>query len=280
MGEDERIPSSTYQLMYYYKATIQYDGTGYAGFQWQKDILTIQSEINQAIQKNISTKFSTVGASRTDSGVHALEQVVRITCEHPLELPQFIEQFQRMLPSQIKCLGVSPCQSDFNPSADAQTKEYRYYFTNKTEFAVNERRFISNIANPLNVDAMKACVQKINGTHDFCNFYSEGSNVKTTVRNVLLCELAVIDPRVQFSHQILFPIPTELSSCYELKIVAQGFLKQMIRHLVSALWMVGSGRLSPEDFEALLEGPRREKRLWKVAPARGLYLWRVNYSNV
>ncbi len=264
---------------HYYMATIQYDGTGYAGFQWQKDIPSIQNDFNQAIKKLIEGKVTTMGASRTDTGVHALKQIVKVTSERPIEVTDFLNSFNSVLPKQIKCIDFKSCRSDFRPANDPHSKEYRYYFTNKRNVAPDARRFISNFPLPLNQDSMSDCVKAIKGTHSFHNFCSAGSNVKSTIRDISFCELSEINPQLTFPKSDLFYIPQDLDRCFELKIMGNGFLKQMIRHIVSALWMVGSGKMSEEDFLYQLEGPKKEKRLWKVAPANGLFLMDIMYPD-
>jgi tRNA pseudouridine38-40 synthase len=263
--------------MYYYKTTIQYEGTNYAGFQWQNGIQTIQSEFNSAISQLIGGKFSTSAASRTDTGVHAIEQVVKISSENPINISSFVETFNIILPSQIKCIEVQPCERNFRPAVQAVSKEYRYFFTNKIQVSKEDRHFIANIANNLNLAEMMICARALVGIHNFCNFYSRGSNVKSTVRNISCCELSVINPHAIFSELELFQIPKDLSSCFELRIEANGFLKQMIRHIVSALWMVGSGKLSTDDFFTLLDGAKNEKQRWKEATPNGLFLYRIIY---
>ena len=265
--------------MYYYKTKIQYEGTDYAGFQWQNGIQTIQSEFNNAISKLIDGNFSTMAASRTDTGVHAMEQVVKISSKNPIDLFSFLEAFNNVLPSKIRCIDIESCSGLFKPAVEAISKEYRYFFTNKTLVAKEERQFIANISNNLDLDAIMICVGALVGIHDFCNFYSSGSNVKTTVRSISSCELLVINPHNIFTGLELFQIPKNLCSCYELRIVANGFLKQMIRHIVSALWMVGSGKISPDEFCNLLDGPKNINQKWKVARPNGLFLYRINYSN-
>ena len=126
---------------------------------------------------------------------------------------------------------------------------------------------------------MNICIRALKGKHDFSNFYSSGSNVKSTVREISFCELCEINPHEIFAGSELFKLPVELRSCYQLRIEANGFLKQMIRHIVSALWMVGSGKITAEEFLSFLEGPKSEKQLWKVAPPNGLYLYRINYPD-
>jgi tRNA pseudouridine38-40 synthase len=172
---------------------------------------------------------------------------------------------------------MTPCPYEFRPASDSLSKEYRYLFTNKSHFSAAERRFIANISQKLDLQAMLPCVQAIVGTHDFCNFVSTGSNVKSTLRTVNICELAEINPHRLFAGSRLFSVPDSLTHCYELRIEADGFLKQMIRHLVRSLWMVGSGKITTEQFLTLLNGPKVAKQLWRVAPASGLYLYDIKY---
>lgn len=265
--------------MNYYKATIQYDGTGYFGFQWQKDIPTIQNDFNLAIQKLIPGKVTTMSTSRTDTGVHAFEQVVKITIEEEIFCGTFLTAFNQVLPAQVKCKKIMECDARFSPNSDHLSKEYRYYFTNKNIVPLSEKRFIANYSKPLNLEAMHECVNALIGTHDFKNFCSAGSNVKTTIRSITQCELKEINPQDIFSQYERFTLPIDLKTCYELKVVGNGFLKQMIRHIVSGLWMVGGGKLTTNEFMNILHGPKNEKRIWKVAPPNGLFLYQINYRD-
>lgn len=264
-------------LKHYYKTTIQYDGTNYFGFQWQKDIPTIQNDFNISLSSMVKGPFTTMGSSRTDSGVHALEQIIKITTEHPIELNTFVVDFNKKLPSQIKCLNLIPCEGSFSPTTHSKLKEYRYFFTNKLNASTIDQRFIANNPYVLNMNLMKECAQKVVGRHSFHNFCSAGSNVKTTVREISVCELSEVNPHDVLPQADLFLLPPDLKECYQLKIVGNGFLKQMVRHLMSALWLVGGGRITPEEFSQLLHGDLKTRRLWKVASPRGLFLYRMNY---
>jgi tRNA pseudouridine38-40 synthase len=179
--------------------------------------------------------------------------------------------------SDIRCISIEPCDGLFRPAASAISKEYRYFFTNKTQVDKKQQRFIANISNVLDLGLMLDCAQLLVGMHDFCNFYSSGSNVKSTIRKISICELTEINPNDILLDSALFPIDKDLNKCFELRIEANGFLKQMIRHLVSALWMVGSGKLSSAEFMTLLNGPKILKQRWKVAPPNGLFLYQINY---
>lgn len=263
--------------MNYYKTIIQYEGTSYYGFQWQKNIPTVQNDLNQALGQLIEGKITTMGASRTDSGVHALFQMVKITTEQEIDCESALIKLNTILPPQIRCLSFESCDGSFKPSVDSQSKEYRYLFTNRLQSLEADQAFVANNPHPLNISLMEKCAQQIVGTHHFKNFYSAGSNVKSTEREIFSCELSVVNPHSVLNGTALFKITNGLVECYQFRIEGNGFLKQMIRHLVSALWMVGRGKISPEEFSFLLTGPKREEQLWKAAPARGLYLYRINY---
>ena len=264
--------------MNYYKAIIQYDGTSYFGFQWQKGIPTIQNDFNLSLNQILSGKITTMGSSRTDSGVHAIEQIVKITTEHEIDCESFVLKLNLALPKQIKCLHMLPCEGSFQPTTGSTSKEYRYLFTNTLQSSCDDQLFIANVPYALNLDLMKECAQKIVGRNDFRNFCSAGSNVKTTIREILSCEISEVDPHNVLPQSDLFLLPHDLRQCYQLRIVGTGFLKQMVRHLMSALWLVGKGKLTPDEFSSLLNGPLKTKRLWKVASPRGLYLYRFNHS--
>lgn len=259
--------------MNYYKATIQYDGTNYFGFQWQKGIPTIQNDFNLSLNQLMSGKVTTMGASRTDSGVHAIEQIVKITSEHQIECELFLNKLNKTLPPQIRCLSIVPWEGASNPTTASISKEYRYLFTNTLKSSCDDQIFIANNPYSLDMGLMKTCAQKIVGKHDFRNFCSAGSNVKTTVRDISFCEISEVDPHTVLPQSDVFLLSSDLRQCYQLRIVGNGFLKQMVRHLMSALWLVGSGKISPNEFSLLINGPEKTKRLWKVASPRGLYLY-------
>lgn len=256
--------------MYYYKIKIQYAGTNYSGFQFLPDLKTVQGEINFALTKIINGKVTTFGASRTDTGVHAHEQIVKVSSE--FEIVNLANLLNENLPTDIRCLKSESCDGDFHPSADAMTKEYRYFFTNKKQSA--SVPFIVNFANPLDIEKMQMCMRLLIGEHNFCNFYSQGSNVKSSMRTIHRCELSIVLPS-EFLDKKMFATPNE--ECFQFLIVGNGFLKQMIRHIVSGLWMVGSGKMSVTEFAQLLDGEKSKKQLWKVAPANGLFLYKINY---
>lgn len=260
--------------MNYYKANIQYDGTDRIGFQYQDGMPTIQGDINLCLQKILHGKVTTRAASRTDKGVHAFGQVVKISAEDPT--PLGAELLNSSLPSHIRCLSLSPCAGDFIPSIDQISKEYRYLFTNTPRVSGVDQRYLAQTPFPLNIANMQTCVTMLKGTNDFRNFWSIGGTANTTLRDILECDLTMIDPRELFKDTLF--TAGEVSSCWQFRIVGKGFLKHMVRHLVGALWMVGNGRLTVDDFAQYLRGELKEQRPWKKADPRGLYLLKVSYE--
>lgn len=254
--------------MHYNKAIIQYDGTGRQGFQHSDGAQTIQGDLNLALQTILTGDFTTRAASRTDKGVHALAQVIKISAEDPR--PLSTAQLNSAFPNHIRCLEISPCPADFIPSIDQRTKEYRYLFTSNGI----DQRFMANVPHALNIDLMQTCVAMLTGTHDFKNFWSIGGVSNTTIREILACDLTEINPK-DFFQDTLFT--TDITRCWQFRIHGTGFLKHMVRHLVGALWEVGSGGLSVAEFTRLLQGDLKPQRPWKKADPKGLFLVKVHY---
>jgi tRNA pseudouridine38-40 synthase len=254
--------------MNYYKAILQYDGSTRLGWQWLEGKPTIQGDLDVALQRILQGNFTTRAASRTDKGVHAIGQVIKISAENPT--PFDVEQFNAVLPSHIRCLALAPCAADFIPSIDQRSKEYRYLFTNSLE------PYIAQSPTPLNMDAIQTCVAMLKGKNDFKNFWSIGGVSNSTLRDIQECDLTLINPQELFKDTLF--TAGDITSCWQFRIVGSGFLKHMVRHLVGALWQVGTGRLTVEDFSNLLVGEQKTMRPWKKADPRGLYLLKVVFS--
>jgi len=253
--------------MNFHKAIIQYDGSERQGFQHSDGAQTIQGDLNHSLRTLLEGDFTTRAASRTDKGVHALAQVIKISAEDPT--PLTVAQLNAALPAHIRCLDISPCAAEFIPSIDQRSKEYRYLFTTE-----GEQRYIAQAPSTLNIDDMKTCVEMLKGTNDFKNFWSIGGVSNTTIREILACDLQVINPQDLFQGTLF---TTNITSCWQVRIHGSGFLKHMVRHLVGALWEVGSAKLSVDEFAKLLRGDLKPQRPWKKADPKGLFLVKVHY---
>lgn len=235
---------------------------------------TIQGDLNLSLEKILKGKVTTRAASRTDKGVHAFAQVVKISAEDPSPLNN--ERLNSTLPSHMRCLDLYPCAGDFIPSVDQVSKEYRYLFTNTPGISGETQRYIAQTPYSLNFKNVQACVEMLKGKNDFRNFWSIGGIANTTIRDIHECDLTIINPEELFRGSLF--TAGEITSCWQFRIIGKGFLKHMVRHLVGALWMVGNGRLTVEDFSQYLHGEQKEQRPWKKADPRGLYLLKVNYE--
>ncbi len=253
-------------MIHHYRLLLQYKGTHYLGWQVQPDGVTVQGELNRslcAISK--STMVKSLGAGRTDAGVHALGQVAKVSIELAIPADGLKRALNAHLPGDIRVLDCQPSTEEFMPTVHARSKEYHYRFTLHREVAALQTELIANYSFEVDVDRMREACQALVGVHDFSNFYCEGTEVKHKVREIFECEIVEVA-----RNQWMLP------AHFIFRIVGSGFLKQMVRLLVGAVWNVGRGKISLSEFKAALS-PERVPRLGPVAPACGLYMVRVNY---
>lgn len=255
--------------MNFYKLQIEYRGTNYHGFQIQNNERTIQGELNRALKLVARTEeIKTIGSGRTDAGVHALAQVVRV--EMPLAMPgdKLKYALNAMLPNDIRVLDSTTCTSDFHPIFSAQQKEYRYYFA-QLEFASSHLDgLVTHYDFELDFEMMKKGCELLIGKHDFINYQCTGTEVETTEREIFQAELLKVSD--------IAGLPFRLESLYCFRVVGDGFLKQMVRLLMGALWSLGRHKITLQEFEVSLKVARKD-RYGVVAPPDGLYLYRVDY---
>lgn len=252
-----------------YKLIVQYKGTRFLGFQVQSQGETIQGQINQALKtltKAENTK--SVGSGRTDAGVHALAQVVRI--EIPINVPEdgLMRGLNSLLPLDIRIVKAERCTLDFHPIFSARSKEYNYVFSNNALISPFATELITHFPFDLNIELMKEGCKIFCGEHDFINYQCTGTNVASTVRTIHSCQLEHFSSEGHWK--------ALMDDYYVLKIVGSGFLKQMVRLMMGALWSLGREKITLEDLKKSLNGPC-SSRLGATAPPQGLYLVEVHY---
>jgi tRNA pseudouridine38-40 synthase len=257
-----------------YKLTLQYKGTHYQGFQIQTIGQTIQGELNKALKiLSKSENVKSIGSGRTDSGVHAFAQIVRI--EIPVDIPEVSLQraINSHLPHDIRVTDAVRCTREFHPIFSAQSKEYNYVFSNEQSISPFAYELVTLFPFELEIERMRQGCKIFCGEHDFVNFQCTGTDIETTVRTIFNCELIHYQSSGHWEHI--------LSNYYVLHIVGSGFLKQMVRLMMGALWNLGRGKITLEDLQKALTAPLetpRAKRLGATAPPQGLYLKEVHYS--
>jgi tRNA pseudouridine38-40 synthase len=256
-------------VIFHYKLIIQYKGTHYLGWQIQPEGSgkTVQGELNKTLKIIAkSEEVRSLGAGRTDAGVHALGQVAKVSLPIELRAEILLKAINGNLPEDIRVIRAEVSDEKFFPTVDATSKEYQYRFTMMKSASAFQNDLIYNHPYELDLDVMRRACQILVGEHDFLNYFCEGTDVSSTVRTIYSCEILEV-PQDGF-----FMLPEH----YSLKINGSGFLKQMVRLIMGVIWNVGRGKVSLEQFKKSLSPPSI-KHLGAVAPPQGLYMVRVNY---
>lgn len=244
------------------RLVIEYCGTQYSGWQQQPEHPTIQETLLETLRQILSGDVrGLVGSGRTDARVHALGQVATFITDHEMDTETLCRALNATLPPDISVWSVEPVADDFHVIADAIGKLYRYRIHNSNVRSALRYDRVWQIHNPLDLDAMRAGAQHLEGEHDFASFMTAGTPVQTTVRNLssLSVDRAPGDP-------------TEIW----VEAYSNGFLRGMVRNIVGALVDIGLGKLEADRLPALLATKDRREAP-RAAPAWGLYLVRVDY---
>jgi tRNA pseudouridine38-40 synthase len=240
------------------KLTIQYDGSGYFGWQVQPDRLTIQQLLNEAVSKLIGRKVTVHGASRTDAGVSALGQVGLIEIDSPIPTENFPKAISDRLPPEIAVIEAVEVDKKFDLINDVKNKLYRYTIFNGRLRPVLNIRHCWHIPEKLDIAKMNEAAKFLIGTKDFKSFASAKDNRESTIRTLFRCEVMDKGDWVY--------IDTE----------GNGFLYNMARNIAGTLVDIGLGRLIPEKMQQILEAKDRTAA-GQIAPAEGLCLMWIRY---
>lgn len=253
----------------FYKLWCSYRGTNYFGWQIQSGEKTIQGEINRSLAKICkSDNIRSIGASRTDAGVHAFEQIIRIDIPLAIDGHSLLKALNSLLPGNIRILNVENCQEDFHPIFDCSSKEYLYFFCLNRFSSPFINDLITYCPFQLDFELMKKGAEIFVGEHDFINYYCTGSEVKSTIRAIFEFEIDRI-----FSDGIWSDLCSEYYVC---RIRGNGFLKQMVRLIVGSLFNLGRKKVGLLELEESLR-VRLDQKLGAVAPPQGLYLNKIFY---
>lgn len=240
------------------KLTIEYDGTEYAGWQRQPNHQTIQAVLEEALFKIAQQHISAVGAGRTDSGVHALGQVVSFQSNKLLDSVQWAPALNNYLPKDITVISSEQVPNDFHARFSAKGKIYEYRITTQSSRPALSRHRVWHFPHPLDTDAMRKAMQDFMGTHDFTSFRGQRSQT--------------VNPMCTISH---LSLRSELPSI-TFRIEGDRFLKQMVRAIVGTLIEVGEDKRQPHTMLGILHAKDR-KAAGRTAPPHGLHLVQVLY---
>ena len=262
--------------MYHHRLVISYKGTGYFGWQdlgASEKKPTVQASIKQILQKICKYQSCAISAaSRTDAGVHAQGQVVKITIAIAIESRKLLLGMNSLLPDDIRILQCEPCAAEFNSNRDSKSKEYHYYFCTDPIYNPALNDIVAHIPSSskssatelLDIELMQRACKLFIGEHDFYSFARRDANISSTFRTIFSCEILRAQPST-FCNEI-----------YYLKIVGNGFLKQMVRYIAGALFALGRHQLSLSSISEALASPKQDK-ISPRAKSRGLHLIQICY---
>lgn len=235
-----------------------YDGTRYRG--WQrlpgKDD-TIQGKLETTLSRILGETIEISGSGRTDAGVHAKGQVANFHCESRLPAEEILVQLRRYLPEDIGIYSCREVSQRFHARLNAREKTYRYRIWNSDTPCVFQRRYVTVMPEPLNLEDMRKAADLLCGQHDFSAFCGNAKMKKSTVRFLR---------SVQIEQN-----GEEIHLCF----TGNGFLHNMVRILVGTLVEVGRGERSIQSIPSLFGGKRAEAGF--LAPPQGLCLEEVMY---
>lgn len=238
---------------------VEYDGSGYNGWQSQPDVPNVQDALQAALSEIAGENIAVLTAGRTDTGVHALEQVVHFDTNTDRPLSAWVRGTNALLAKDIAVLWAHPVSDEFHARFSAQARSYQYVLVNRPSRSGVHHDKVGWFHKPLDVAAMRAAAQYLLGEHDFSAFRAAECQAKTPVKN-----LAQLDIRQQ-GDTIFFDL------------TANAFLHHMVRNIVGCLVYVGKGNHPPHWLREVLQGRERKFAAPTFAP-HGLYLKRIHYD--
>lgn len=240
------------------KLIVAYDGTNYCGWQTQINGITVEEVLNKTLSGLLKEDIRVIGASRTDSGVHALGNVAVFDTESKIPGDKFSFALNQRLPEDIRIQESCQVEDDFHPRFCDTIKTYEYKILNRKFALPTERLYSAFVYYPLDVEKMQMAAAYLVGEHDFKSFCSSGSQVESTVRTIT-------DISVEKHGEMI-----------SIRVSGNGFLYNMVRIIVGTLMKIGLGVWQPERMEEILNACDRNAAGPK-AEARGLTLVEIRY---
>lgn len=240
------------------KSIVHYNGSRYKGFQIQPNQITIQGEIEKALEKTFHKKIKIVAAGRTDRGVHSLGQVISFDVDTTIDIGNLPRVINYHLPEDISIMESEYVDDDFSARFSAKSKVYKYLIYNYKYESGFYDSLSYNYPHYLDIERMKKAVEPIIGTFDFSSFMGRDSNVKDAIRTIYSIDIKR-DGRF-----------------VEITFHGKSFLRNMIRIIVGSLCDIGRGKLETDFLKESLEKKDR-KMAGYTAPPSGLYLMEVRY---
>lgn len=239
-------------------ALMEYDGSGFSGWQWQDDVPSVQQAVEHALSRVADEPIRVTVAGRTDAGVHALAQVIHFDTNAQRSGHAWVRGTNSNLPDSVALLWAGEVSDAFSARFSATGREYHYVILNRPVRPALLTRRITHEYRPLDVGRMQEAARLLVGTHDFSSFRAMQCQAKSPVR-----ELRALDIR-RHGEQVV------------IRAYANAFLHHMVRNLAGVLMDIGAGEKGPQWAKEVLEA--RDRTVGGItAPPDGLYLTAVEY---
>lgn len=244
---------------------LEYRGTQYCGWQTQPTACAVQDHLEDALEKFLGEPAATVCAGRTDTGVHAIAQVVHLDTEIERDDVSWVRGTNSSLPADIRVVWAKHLGGDFHARFSANSRTYRYFLLNDPVDSAAFSGLVGWFHTPLDIAKMQAAAAGLLGEHDFSAYRAAACQAKTSVRTLVEASVDRIG-NGDATHRMMV-----------LTFRANAFLHHMVRNIVGELVYVGAGRRSLPEFREIFEGRDRTLAAPTFAPD-GLYLCDIEYD--
>lgn len=238
---------------------IEYEGTDYSGFQFQKNASTIQGELEKSINCLTGDIVRIKGAGRTDAGVHAKNQVIAFDSKFSDDLEVYFRGINYYLPESISVKSIFEVSQDFDPRRDATSRVYKYTILNSDSSSPLLRRTTYFDSDYMDIEIMKKASQMFLGVHDFKKFCSPVKTGLSTVREIF-------DSKIDHENSLIF-----------YTVEGNAFLPRQVRRMVGSLLKIAKGKMNLDELFELICA--KGDNISPSLPANGLCLEKVNYEH-
>ena len=242
-----------------YKIKIEYDGTDFVGWQFQKNGLSIQEVLEKALFRLSNEKVIVMGAGRTDAGVHALEQTAHFDLKKKIEIKKFLPSLNHHIGRKpITILNIAKATKNFHSRFSAKKRTYQYVIINRQSPLALYKNKAWHIRKKLNLRIMKKGMKLLLGTHNFSTFRSSSCSAKSPVKTMKSISVKQNKEKIT------------------IKFISKSFLQNQVRSMVGCIKYLGEGKWNIKDFKKAFKSENRSKCA-PPAPACGLYLKEIKY---
>jgi len=240
------------------KVVLEYDGSGFAGWQQQAHGRTVEAELKRALRSITGKDVVVYAAGRTDAGAHAEGQVVNFHTDGRIQPRRMLAALNARLPEDVAALTAEEAPDEFHARYSARWRRYRYRYLDRLSRPALERGRCWHVRGPLDVDAMARAARALTGKHDWTTYCSASEPPDARTREMRSAQVV------------------RRGDVVELELVAEGFLRGLARSIAGALAEVGRGKRPPEWVGKILQA-RDRRQAPRTAPAGGLTLMEVIY---